>query len=284
MVASSIIPYSMDDNTFPESACDKDDDSTFPLSACDRTCTAIFWLIFPGLSIVFSALFTKTYRINLIMKNSKKFRRVTVTVPQTLLTMGIMLTLNVITLSLMTALDPITFERNGLVYNDQFGRPETTYGQCVWKTQIPYIVTLFVLNFLIALLSAYQSWKARKLSTEFAESQYIFASLIITLTLFMVAVPIIIMSRSNPRTSVFIYSAAVFIFCMNILILIFVPKIRFHYTKKEDAVFIGGLNTSSNTRKSGPGDNRNDDVCKDSSKASGRAAETVTREGTARKR
>lgn len=40
---------------------------------------------------------------------------------------------------------------------------------------------------------------------------------------------------------------------MNILILIFVPKIRFHYTKKEDAVFIGGLNTS-NTRKSGPGD------------------------------
>lgn len=122
-----------------------------------------------------------------------------------------LLKVNVITLSLMTALDPITFERNGLVYNDQFGRPETTYGQCVWKTQIPYIVTLFVLNFLIALLSAYQSWKARKLSTEFAESQYIFASLIITLTLFMVAVPIIIMSRSNPRTSVFIYSAAVFI-------------------------------------------------------------------------
>lgn len=73
MVASSIIPYSMDDNTFPESACDKDDDSTFPLSACDRTCTAIFWLIFPGLSIVFSALFTKTYRINLMYVVSLSF-------------------------------------------------------------------------------------------------------------------------------------------------------------------------------------------------------------------
>jgi hypothetical protein len=174
------------------------------------------------------------------MKNSRKFRRVTVTIPQTLLTMGIMLScklfflhvigigdrffiahsvnpsimllvdslfllkVNVITLSIMTAIDPPTFERNDLINNDQFGRPESTYGQCVWENQIPYIVTLFVLNFLIASLSAYQSWKARKLSTEFA-------TLIITLTLFMVAVPIIIMSRSNPKTSVFTYSAAVFI-------------------------------------------------------------------------
>jgi hypothetical protein len=78
MVAASIIPYSMDDRTNSE-------------SACDGACTAVFWLLFPGLSIVFSALFTKTYRINLIMKNSKKFRRIKVTIRQTLTTMAVML-------------------------------------------------------------------------------------------------------------------------------------------------------------------------------------------------
>lgn len=60
MVASSIIPYSMDDSTLSESACDK-------------ACTAIFWLLFPGLSIIFSALFTKTYRINLMYVVSLSF-------------------------------------------------------------------------------------------------------------------------------------------------------------------------------------------------------------------
>jgi hypothetical protein len=42
------------------------------------------WLLFIGVSVVFSSLFTKAYRINLIMRNSKKFRRVTITVAQTL--------------------------------------------------------------------------------------------------------------------------------------------------------------------------------------------------------
>jgi hypothetical protein len=78
MVAASIIPYSMDDKRNLE-------------SECSGACTAVFWLLFPGLSIIFSALFTKTYRINLIMKNSKKFRRIKVTIRQTLTTMAVML-------------------------------------------------------------------------------------------------------------------------------------------------------------------------------------------------
>ncbi len=53
LVAASIIPYSFDDQTFSQ-------------SVCNHACTAIPWLLFPGLSVIFSALFTKTYRINLM--------------------------------------------------------------------------------------------------------------------------------------------------------------------------------------------------------------------------
>jgi len=78
MVATSIIPFSIDDEHHSQ-------------SSCNRACIAVFWLLFPGLSVVFSALFTKTYRINLIMKHSKKFRRVKVTIRQTLVVMAVML-------------------------------------------------------------------------------------------------------------------------------------------------------------------------------------------------
>ena len=53
LVACSIIPYSIDD-------------TMFPVWVCNKACGAVLWLLFPGLSIIFSALFTKTYRINLM--------------------------------------------------------------------------------------------------------------------------------------------------------------------------------------------------------------------------
>lgn len=118
--------------------------------------------------------------------------------------------MNIITLSVMTAINPPIYVRDTKT-TDRFGRPEDTYGYCDWNEQRIYLIALAVINLLILLLSAYQSWEARKLSTEFAESQYIFAALIITLTLFMVAAPVIIMSRSSPKTILFVYSSAIMI-------------------------------------------------------------------------
>jgi len=234
LVAASIIPYTIDDQTFSQSVCDK-------------ACSAVLWLLFPGLSIVFSALYTKTYRINLIMMNSKKFRRVKVTVRETLSTMAVMLLLNVITLTVMTILDPPHYERR-VQFDDQFDRPTSTYGSCVWKDQVGYIICLFAINFLIASLSAYQSFKARSLSTEFAESKYIFATLLVTLTLLMVGLPVTIMSAANPTIAVFTYSAAVHIFCMAVFVLILWPKVSYHYKGKgqtrKSGTFIGGLHPS----------------------------------------
>jgi len=110
----------------------------------------------------------------------------------------------------MMVVNPPQYDRDTMT-EDQFGRPDDTYGRCVWKEQKNYLIALGIINLLIALLSAYQSWEARELSTEFAESQYIFAVLTITLVLFMVSAPVIIMSRSSPKTTVFVYSTAVLI-------------------------------------------------------------------------
>lgn len=60
--------------------------------ACSNACNASLWLFFSGIALVFSALYTKTYRINLIMQNAQKFKRVRVTILDTVKPMVVLLT------------------------------------------------------------------------------------------------------------------------------------------------------------------------------------------------
>ena len=55
------------------------DDSVASDRGCDIACNAVPWLLSLGFSIVFAALYTKTYRISLILDSSSHFRRVVVT-------------------------------------------------------------------------------------------------------------------------------------------------------------------------------------------------------------
>ena len=51
---------------------------------CDLACNSAFWLLVIGFGITFSALFAKTLRINIIMRNAKLCRRIKLTVRDTL--------------------------------------------------------------------------------------------------------------------------------------------------------------------------------------------------------
>jgi Receptor family ligand binding region/7 transmembrane sweet-taste receptor of 3 GCPR len=74
--ASSIIPISFDAGNLS-------------LIGLERTCTAQVWLVNLGATIIFSALFSKTHRINKIMNHAQQFKRIKVTVRDTLRPMGI---------------------------------------------------------------------------------------------------------------------------------------------------------------------------------------------------
>ncbi|KAG7339697.1 7 transmembrane sweet-taste receptor of 3 GCPR [Nitzschia inconspicua] len=218
LVAGSTIPFSFDRHFAPR-------------QACTRACLAAVWLLFVGVSVVFSSLFSKAYRINLIMRNATKFRRVTITVSQTLKPMAILLFLNVIILTVMTVLDPPQY-RIVTVANsiDSFGRPREFYGQCSYQEQAWYFLALALLNGSILVLSVIQSWNARGLATEFSESKYLFLALTVTMIVVFVGAPVLVMARDTPNAILFLGSAINFVFCLNIILLMFIPKILF----KED--------------------------------------------------
>lgn len=142
------------------------------LVGCSISCNLTIWFAAIGISVVFSALFAKTYRINKIVKSSKKFRRIRITIWDTLKPVFAVLVLNLIVLTVMSVLDPIQYS---IIYTgfDEFGRPNSSYGSCDFKPVFPYLITLALINGGIILFAIYQAWEARNLSTEFAESRYV---------------------------------------------------------------------------------------------------------------
>jgi hypothetical protein len=141
----------------------------------------------------------------------------------------IMYVVNILVLSLMTALATAYWE---IVVDleDEFGRPSVTYGQCSSETRTVYLSILGAINFSALCCAVFQAYRARHLSTEFAESQYIFMALLVILLALFVGGPVLLLARDNANAFVFVASAIIFVSCCSILLLLFLPKRQ--YLKK----------------------------------------------------
>ena len=155
-------------------------------------------------------------------------------------------TANVLLLALMSALAPS--EWNVVIKRMDRLRdtPSETYGHCQYgHEQSPYLVALAVINLSILVCAMAQAWQARNLSTEFAESQYIFRALLSFLMVLFTCGPVLVMTQENPNIHVFAGSSIVFIWSTVSLLWIFVPKIQFHRHQKKPprggSVMISGL-------------------------------------------
>ena len=136
-------------------------------------------------------------------------------------------TVNIIILSLMTKYGPISYEISATQF-DTFGRKTEEYGDCVYGDAAPFMITLFVVNFGMVCLALFQSWKARNLSTEFAESRHIANALSIAFVVGLLAFPLHAITQDNPNTDTFIDAVMIAVLSGNILCFIFIPKIIFH--------------------------------------------------------
>jgi hypothetical protein len=97
---------------------------------------------------------------------------------------------------------------------------------------------------LIVAAALFQARLARKLSTEFQESKYIFQAILLIVLVIFIAVPVIFMARETPNASIFLGSTMIFVICMGILLLIFLPKMRFKQRRKPvvETSFVLGSN------------------------------------------
>ena len=241
------------------------DHSISSMSGCAVACNSVVWLVSLGTAIVLSSLFSKTHRINKIMNNSKKFKRVTVTIQDTLRPAVALLlgkckqnsapeplvmyfvclisfctsnqrigflyhaftnSANILILSIMTAMNPIGYGIH-VVSRDEFGQPLEWFGHCEWTESMGYLIPLASLQLVVLFAAVIEAWKSRNLSTEFAESKNIFQALIATLLAVFIGVPVLVIANDDPDASAFVSSGIIFVASTSILCLIFVPKIRY---------------------------------------------------------
>jgi len=198
----------------------------------DSVCNSMWWLMILGYGIAFSTLFAKTYRINRIVSNSIRCRRVQLSIRDTLFPVAIIFCFNVVMLSFMTALAPLTYETTYTEF-DKFSRPIEEYGNCQYDKALPFLLPTVGVNLFVVCLALFQAWRARHLSTEFAESRYIANALSISVLMGLFAIPILISTQGNPNVDTFVNTIINVVVTGSSLCCIFVPKIIFRGKYKQ---------------------------------------------------
>jgi len=210
------------------------DDGVASTHGCDIACQVIPWLMSIGFTLIFSALYTKTYRINQILNGAKHFKRIKVTVWQVAKPMMVLLGLNVIVLVLSTVLSPLYWDFH-VDREDSFGQPVEGYGLCAFEDAMPYLVALGVLNIGALCFAILEAYRARNISIQYAESQYIFSASVSILMICCFGIPILLLAEKG-NAYFFVFSAVIFCCSCAILLFIFVPKIQ--YVIEEDRMLL----------------------------------------------
>lgn len=149
------------------------DDERTDIKGCSMACQSVFWFVALGITTIFSALFSKAWRLNKIVKNSMRCRRVVVTVKDVIVPFIIMLALNIIVLITWNIHDPLRWERNAHAGTDDWNRILSTYGACTSDHGGIYLLVLFVIAFTPMVLATIQYVQVRNIQTDFNESSYI---------------------------------------------------------------------------------------------------------------
>jgi hypothetical protein len=195
----------------------------------DIACMLDIYLFSSGFSMTFAALFSKTWRINIVHASARKFRRVTIRTTDVLLPFAILMVLNMTILITWTILAPLQWQRV-IVEEDMFGQPVKSRGTCILavnnreNAEMIFLFSLGAVNVAALLFSNYQSYRARKLPSDFNETFYLAITNLVILEGLVLGAPILFVVGDDPTSFMLIRSLLVSIICFAVLLPMFVPK------------------------------------------------------------
>jgi hypothetical protein len=204
------------------------DDEIVSEAVCSAFCIAVPWLATFGWILTFSAIFTKTNRVNKIFHNPQRLRRIKVTPWDVMKPFAFLLTVAGVVLIVWTAVSPPVWERE-VSQVDIFSRDVETKGFCNYDESAPYAIILMIILLGTVALSLYEAFVARNISTEFAESDYIFVVLCVVFLVSFMGIPVMLIARDQPQARFFCSACILFVICVAVLLLIFCPKMVAHW-------------------------------------------------------
>ncbi|KAL3780646.1 hypothetical protein HJC23_000116 [Cyclotella cryptica] len=203
------------------------DDKNSSQEACSRACIAVPWFLSIGFTVCFSALFSKTWRLNKVILSAQRFQRIIVRPSDVLLPFLGLLIANFVILLCWTIIDPLHFDRHDVPGTDDWNRVIATYGHCNSSSSAVYLILLGLVNFTAILLANYQAYRGRHIQTAFSESKYIFVINICILQACIFGVPMLVVTKDIPQGFYVVMVLLVAIITLPVLLLIFVPKLLY---------------------------------------------------------
>jgi gamma-aminobutyric acid type B receptor len=218
--SSAIIPLSFDDGGDPDSLSN---------TAAVAICMSQPWLAFLGFTVIFSALFSKTWRVNKLFHTERHHTRIKVTHTDVLGPFAVIFTCNVVVLTCWTVIDPLTYTRLVGEGTDLWNREIESYGACRSDKALAFLIPLSIINFMVLGIACWQAFEARFIQSAFSESKYIGLSVASLLQAFLTGLPILAIVRDEPRAFYMVLTLMVFVLSESILLMIFLPKMQNAY-------------------------------------------------------
>ena len=171
--------------------------------------------------------------VNQLFGASEHFTRVQLSERDVLAPFAALFLCNLIVLVCWTVLDPLTYERQLYAGTDFWNREIASYGACRSDNVTPYIVPLALVNLLSLAIACWQAYKARSIQSEFSEAKFIGLTVSSMFQAFLTGIPIVVVVRDMPEAYYLVMTFMIFVLCMAVLLLIFLPKYFSHraYTK-----------------------------------------------------
>jgi len=226
IMASAIIPLTVDDENYGQ-------------QSTDIACMSVPWLMSIGFTTTFSALFSKTWRVNKIFHNPSRFSRIKVTPKDVIGPYLALLCVNVIVLACWTAIAPLVYDRFYHAGTDSWNRPISSYGLCHSGGDAkggfaPYLIIIAVVNVGVLVLANMQAYQARSIRTEFSESKYINIIMASMLQAFVIGFPVILLVWDLPQVYFVVMVCLISVICLAVLLFMFVPKVLFLKEKTKE--------------------------------------------------
>ena len=208
IMASAIIPMSIDDSLVSE-------------RGCDFACMATPWLFCIGFSITFSALFAKIWRIHTLLSSAMAMRRAVIREKDASKGIILVFALNAVLLLCWTLIDPLTWTR-------QYTDTTNSYGSCKsnGNASVAFASLLILVNGAALMIACTRAYQARHLDEEFSESRWIGVACASWIQVIVIGVPVLLLTQTQPIAQYFTQTALIFLVCSSMLLLLFVPKMK----------------------------------------------------------
>jgi gamma-aminobutyric acid type B receptor len=183
----------------------------------DVACMLTPWFFFIGQTMMFSALFTKLWRVDRVLQ----FRRTAVSVKNVI---GPLVALLVITMSILiawTIIDPWTWERE-LIKKI----PAETYGQCTSDHTWAFFGPLMSILIFAELLTMFFAWKTADVPEDFRDSGAVMYACFAQIQAWAIGVPMLaVLGYSSANASYFGKVILIWIFAVSGVAVVVGPKI-----------------------------------------------------------